>query len=140
MAFKALLTIDDLGEDFEEMNVHHCEYEFSRKIDIKTGHILSGPQAGLVHLTVESTRNTSILDWLLRAERKDGTVLFKADTTRGPMNSKKLTFTKAVCVDYREVFEANTGDAMRCFFSIWCQEITVGDSGHTVVWMDESSS
>ena len=116
MAFKALLTIDDLGEDFEEMNVHHCEYEFSRKIDIKTGHILSGPQAGLVHLTVESTRNTSILDWLLRAERKDGTVLFKADTTRGPMNSKKLTFTKAVCVDYREVFEANTGDAMRCFF------------------------
>lgn len=139
MAFKALLTIDDF-EDFEEVNVLHCDFEFSRKIDIKTGHILSQPQAGLVHLTVESTRNTSLLDWLLRAERHDGTVLFKAEATRGPMNSKRLTFSKAVCVDYREVFEANTGDAMRCFFSIWCQQITVGDSEHAAIWMDESGS
>lgn len=137
MAYKALMTIDEFGEDFEEVDVHHCEFEFSRKIDLKTGHILSNTaQIGLIHLTIESTKNTSILDWLIRAERKDGTIIFKADTSRGPMNSKKLTFTKALCVDYREVFESATGNAMRCSFSLWCQEITVGGSSLAVGWMD----
>lgn len=139
MAYSALMTIDDLGADFEEVNVHHCEFEFSRKIDIKTGHVLSSAQAGLIHITIESTKNTTILDWLINAQRKEGTIVFKADTSQGPMNSKKLTFTNALCVDYKEVFEAMTGNAMSCYFSIWCPEITVGDSEYTVEWMKDEN-
>ena len=138
MAFTALLTIDDLGEDYEDVQVHHCEFEFTTRIDVKTGHVLSKPQAGLIHIMIDATRSAALLDWLLRNELKDGKVVFKGDTVQGSMNSKKLIFKKARCVDYREVFESLTGKAMRCHFSIWCQEIAVGDSEiYTVVWNDE---
>ncbi|MRI00655.1 hypothetical protein GH721_08970 [Kriegella sp. EG-1] len=139
MAYKALLTIDDLDTDYDGIHVHYCEFEFSRRIDIKTGHVLSNVQAGLIHITIDSTKNASLLDWLLRGEQKDGTIIFKTDSADGSMvTSKKLIFAYGKCVDYREVFESSTGNAMRCHFSIWCEEIRVGDSvPYKVIWNDE---
>ncbi|WP_019668314.1 type VI secretion system tube protein TssD [Eudoraea adriatica] len=134
MAYSALLTIEDLGESYYDVKVYHCTFEFTQKIDIQTGHTLSNVQAGLIQIVVESEKTTSLLDWMIKREKKDGFIQFKAATGKGTENSKKLTFYKAKCVDYRETFEAMTGNAMLCHFSIWCQKIEVGNSTYEVSW------
>ena len=134
MAYSALLTIDDLGEQYEDVPVFNCAFEFTRKIDLRTGHLLSNVQAGLIQLAVDSTKTTSILDWMLKSELKDGFVQFEGDTAEASMNSKKIAFYNAKCVDYREIFENMTGSAMRCHFSIWCEKIEVGNSSYEVMW------
>ena len=138
MAYSAKLTIDDLGEEYEDIPVFQCEFEFNRKVDISTGHLLSKVQAGLIKFVVDSTKTTSILDWLLLSEQKDGKVIFKGDTMEGKMaTNKKIIFTKARCVGYRETYEDMTGNAMRCYFSIWCQTIEVGSSVYEVQWEEK---
>ena len=134
MAYTALLTIDDLGEEYENVPVFHCEFEFNRKIDIQTGHSMSAAQAGLIQLVVDSTKSTLILDWLLRQEEKDGKIVFLGDGQVGSTGSKKIVFEKAKCVNYRETFEATSSDAMRCHFSLWCLCIDVAGSKYEVYW------
>lgn len=134
MAFKALLTIDDLGEEYEDIPVFQCEFEFTRKIDIQTGHSMSATQAGLIQLVIDSTKSTLILDWLLRQEEKDGKIVFLGDPQQGYTGSKKILFEKAKCVNYRETFEATSSNAMRCYFSLWCLGIDVAGSKYEVYW------
>lgn len=137
MAYKALLTIEDLGEEYEDVHVHHCEFEFSQKIDVDTGHIRGHAVGGLIHITIDSTKHTPLLFWLIFHQVKDGSILFEGSSASGPTNLKKLEFQKAKCVEYKEVYDSSTGEAMRCHFSIWCEEISIGGTDYKVKWRDE---
>ena len=134
---EASLNINNEFED-EEVPVFYCEFEFNRKIDIKTGHARSGVHAGLMQVVVEGTKKMLLLlDLMLRSEKFNGKITFKRDTSTG-VSTKTVKFTNAVCVDYRETFDTNLIGGMRLNFSIWFETIDIDNTQYNVKWKAEN--
>ncbi|WP_452219461.1 type VI secretion system tube protein TssD [Lacinutrix salivirga] len=128
MSFKAKLAVSG-----KEYNVLNCSYELHQETDA-TGRPSSITRGGKIVLTVESTADTSLSDWMFNNfERKDGSVTFlKRDTDA---KSKELKFTEAYMVRYSESFDHSGDNPMAETIVISAKSIGIGNGEHINEWV-----
>ncbi len=128
MSFKAKLNVGGT-----EMNVLSCSYDLTQEVDA-TGRPSSVTRGGRIKLTVESTGETDLFEWMCNNfERKDGTITFyKRDTDS---KSKELAFTEGYLVKYEEKFNAVDNMPMAEAFVISARELKMGNGEHVNEWV-----
>ncbi|WP_452224810.1 type VI secretion system tube protein TssD [Lacinutrix chionoecetis] len=128
MAFKAKLKVGG-----KEYNVLGTSYELHQETDA-TGRPSSITRGGKIRLTVESTADTSLSDWMFNNfERRDGSIVFlKRDSDS---TSKELKFTEGYMVKYRENFDATGDNPMAESFVISAKGISIGNGEHVNDWV-----
>ncbi|AXO79599.1 phage tail protein [Olleya aquimaris] len=128
MAFKAKLKVGG-----QEYNVLNSSYELHQETDA-TGRPSSITRGGKIKLTVESTADTSLSDWMFNNfERKDGSIVFlKRDSES---TSKELKFTEGYMVKYLENFDSTGKNPMSESFVISAKGIGIGNGEHTNDWV-----
>lgn len=128
MAFKAMLKVGG-----NEYNVLNCSYAMHQETDV-TGRPSSVTRGGTISITVESTSDTSLSDWMFNNfERKDGSVVFlKRDTDA---TSKELNFKEAYMVQYAENFDSTGSNPMAESFVISAKSIGIGNGEHVNDWV-----
>jgi len=128
MSFKAKLNVGG-----KEMNVLSCSYDLTQEVDA-TGRPSSVTRGGRIKLTVESTGETDLFEWMCNNfERKDGTITFyKRDTDS---KSKELAFTEGYLVKYEEKFNAVDNMPMAEAFVISARELKMGNGEHVNEWV-----
>lgn len=129
MAFKAKLNVGG-----KEYNVLTCNYRMHQETDT-TGRPSSITRGGKIEITVESTSDTTLSDWMFNNfERKDGSIVFlKRDTDA---KSKELKFTEAYMVNYSEAFDHSGENPMAESMVISAKTIGMGNGEHTNEWVD----
>ncbi|GEQ86166.1 hypothetical protein ULMS_16740 [Patiriisocius marinistellae] len=127
MSFLAKIIIED-----DEMNVLFCSYEFSQKVD-HSGRAIEMVRSGLINVMIESTNNTNLTHWMLNPyEFKKGKIVFYK---RDVMSSNKtLIFDDAVCVFYKETFDAENAVPMKTEIQISARVLELNDAKHSEVW------
>jgi type VI secretion system TssD-like protein len=134
MSFLAKLTLED-GEG--DINVIQCSFNFTHPLSdgrFPTGHV----QAGLIHIVVESSKWTGLLDWMVSKHWKDGKIVFVSRTAGDGLTSNKtLSFKRAMCVELRESFDAENNMSMTTHFSILPEIIEIGDVSHEMEWSNK---
>lgn len=128
MSFKAKLKVGG-----NEYNVLSCSYELHQETDA-TGRPSSITRGGKIKLTVESTADTSLSDWMFNNfERRDGSITFlKRDTDA---TAKELKFTEGYMVKYLENFDATGKNPMAESFVISARSIAMGNGEHVNEWV-----
>lgn len=128
MAFKALFKCGG-----NEYNVLNCSYELHQETDA-TGRPSAVTRGGKMCLTIESTSDTAISDWMFNNfERKDGSIVFlKRDTDA---TSKELKFTEGYMVEYSENFDSTGENPMSESFVISAKTIAIGNGEHVNEWV-----
>lgn len=128
MSFKAKLKVGG-----NEYNVLSCSYELHQETDA-TGRPSSITRGGKIKLTVESTADTSLSDWMFNNfERRDGSITFlKRDTDA---TAKELKFTEGYMVKYLENFNATDKNPMAESFVISARSIAMGNGEHVNEWV-----
>ena len=128
MAFKAKLKVAG-----QEYNVLSCSYELYQETD-STGRPSSITRGGKIKLTVESTADVSLSDWMFNNfERRDGGIRFiKRDSDS---TSKELKFTEGYMVKYLENFDATGKNPMSEAFVISAKTIAMGNGEHVNEWV-----
>ncbi|MFD2726299.1 type VI secretion system tube protein TssD [Hyunsoonleella rubra] len=128
MSFKAIFKVGG-----EEYNVLNCSYELFQETDV-TGRPSSVTRGGKISITVESTSDTSLSDWMFNNfERKDGSIVFlKRDTEA---TAKELKFTEAYMIHYQENFDASGANPMSESFVISSKTIGIGNGEHVNEWV-----
>ena len=120
MAFKAKLKVGG-----REYNVLNSSYELHQETDA-TGRPSSITRGGKIKLTVESTADTSLSDWMFNNfERRDGSIVFlKRDSDS---TSKELKFT--------EGYDSTGKNPMSESFVISAKGIGMGNGEHVNDWV-----
>ena len=127
MAFKASLTVD--GKTY---NVLSCHYSFNQNVD-STGRPSSDVRGGSVSVTVESTDDNTIYNWMTDPHGfKDGKITFFKRDQDSKM--KELEFKQAACINYSEAFDANSSSPMSLAFTLSAKEIVLGGDAHKNPW------
>lgn len=128
MAFKAQFKVGG-----KEYNVLDCSYEMFQETDV-TGRPSSITRGGKFKVTVESTSDTSLSDWMFNNfERRDGSIVFfKRDTEA---TSKELKFTEGYMVRYSEHFDSFGENPMTETFVISAKTIAIGNGEHENEWV-----
>jgi hypothetical protein len=128
MSFKAKLEVGG-----KKYNVLHCSYDLNQEVDA-TGRPSSITRGGRIRLTVESTADPFVFEWMVNNfERKDGSITFVKRDTDAKL--KELRFTEAYCVKYEEDFESRDNNPLRETFTLSAKEITVGNGVHSNEWV-----
>jgi len=128
MSFKAKLEVDG-----KEYRVVYCNYSLKQFVD-DTGRPSSTVRAGTIDITVESTDDTTLFEWMCDSYmRKDGKITFNKRDEDAKM--KELEFKEAYMVSYKESFDnAGTG-AMQEKFSLSAHSIKMGNGEHENEWV-----
>ncbi|OAB78744.1 type VI secretion system tube protein TssD [Cochleicola gelatinilyticus] len=128
MSFKSKLKVSG-----KEYNVLSCSYELHQETDA-TGRPSSITRGGKIKITVESTADVSLSDWMFNNfERRDGSIVFlKRDTDA---TSKELKFTEGYMVKYLENFDATGKNPMSESFVISAKSISIGNGEHINDWV-----
>jgi len=127
MSFKATFKVD--GEEYRVLN---CRYSLHQEVD-KTGRPSSTTRSGTVDLTIESTDDTSLFEWMCDSYmRKDGTIVFNKRDEDSKM--KELEITEAYMVSYEEAFDDSGSGAMTESFSLSARGIKMGNGEHENEW------
>ena len=128
MSFKAKLNV--AGKDY---NVLECSYDLKQEVDA-SGRPSSVTRGGKISLTVESTGETTLFEWMCNNfERKDGTVtFFKRDTDA---KLKELKFSEGYLVYYKEQFDAVDNAPMSESFTISARELKSGAGSLKNEWV-----
>ena len=127
MAFKASLTVD--GKTY---NVLSCHYSFNQNVD-STGRPSSDVRGGTVSVTIESTDDKTIYNWMTDPHGfKDGKITFFKRDQDSKM--KELEFKQAACINYSEAFDANSSSPMSLAFTLSAKEIVIGGDSHKNPW------
>lgn len=129
MAFKAKFTID--GKDF---NVLSSNYHLFQETDV-TGRPSSVTRGGKLTVTVESTDDTSLFDWMTNSwDRKSGSIkYFKRDSESAIM--KQVDFDEAYLIGFEESFSHNTEMPMVLTITISALKMTIGNASHENEWV-----
>ena len=127
MSFKAKLAVNG-----KEYNVLSTSYDLFQETDA-TGRPSSVTRGGRVKLTVESTDDTSLAEWMFNNfERRDGSVKFlKRDNEA---TSKELKFTEGYLVKYVEDFDHKGENPMTESITISARAISMGTGEHVNDW------
>jgi hypothetical protein len=127
MSFLAKLEVDG-----ETLNVLHCGFRFTQKTD-STGKPTAIPQGGAINLTVESTGNTHLFDWMVSPiQTKNGTItFFRRDSSS---RLKTLDFKDAHCVEYNETYQHSGDFPMQIEIKISAMELKLNDTEFKNNW------
>ena len=128
MSFKAKLMVGG-----KEYNILSSTYQLHQETDA-TGRPSSVTRGGKIKITVESTQDTSLSDWMFNSfERRDGSIAyFKRDTDA---KAKELKFTEAYMVKFNEYFNAKGRNPMKEVFVISAKTIEMGSGMHENEWV-----
>ncbi len=129
MSFKATLNVG--GKEF---NILNCQYDLHQETD-PTGRPSSVTRGGKIHVTVESTKETTLSDWMFNNfERKDGSIqFFKRDNDS---KAKELKFTEGYLVKYLENFDSTGKNPMTESIVISARTIGIGNGEHENKWAE----
>lgn len=128
MSFKAKLEVDG-----KEYRVVYCDYSLKQFID-DTGRPSSTVRAGTLNITVESTDDTTLFEWMCDSYmRKDGKITFNKRDEDAKM--KELEFKEAYMVSYQELFDNVGPGAMLEKFSLSAHSIKMGNGEHENEWV-----
>ncbi len=117
----------------KEMNVLACDYDLHQEVDA-TGRPSSITRGGKINLTVESTGENDIFEWMCNNfERKDGSIVFTKRDSDATM--KELKFKEGYLIGYDEKFTSADTNPMIISFTISAKEITMGNGTHTNEWV-----
>lgn len=127
MSFKAKLQVE--GKNY---NVLQVQYGLNQLTDV-TGRPSAITRGGLIALTVESTADSFLFEWMSNNfERKNGSLVFvkrDADATL-----KELKFEEAYIVRYGESFDAIGKYALLESITISAKNIKMGYGEHLNDW------
>lgn len=128
MSFKAKLNVGG-----KEYNVLTCNYKLHQETDA-TGRPSSITRGGQIRISVESTSDTTLSDWMFNNfERKDGSItFFKRDTDA---KAKELKFKEAYMIDYSEAFDHKGENPMDETIVISAKSIGIGNGEHINEWV-----
>lgn len=128
MAFKTRLTIGA-----KEFDVLQCSFSLNRDVDAK-GRPSSGVYGGTVHIEIESTEDTSIIEYMVNNPYKaiSGNVVFKKGEEDGKM--KVLSFEDGYIIQYTEGLNVNDQIPMTLSFVISARSLKLGNAEHTNDW------
>jgi hypothetical protein len=88
----------------KEYKILELDYDISRKVDIN-GKPSNQSTGFYINLSIESDSDTSLFDWAIGNETKDGTITFyKPD---GMSKFLDIKFKKAYCIAYHEKFRSS---------------------------------
>lgn len=128
MSFKAKLEV--VGKNYNILNVN---YSLAQETD-PTGRPSSQTRGGRIEITVESTGETDIFEWMTNSfERKDGKVIFMKRDTNAKL--KELNFQEGYVVKYRENFDSIGRNPLTETFTISARSIKVGTGEHINEWV-----
>lgn len=128
MSFKAKLKVAG-----KEVNVLACTYALKQETDT-TGRPSSITRGGKIQLTIESTGDTTFLEWMTNNfERKDGSVVFIKRDDNATL--KELKFGEAYLVEYRENFENSDSSPLTESFTLSAKTIELGSGKHENEWV-----
>jgi len=125
MALDAWLSFTtSSGSASQSMKILECDFEFSQEID-ETGKPSAKPRGGLIHITIESTDNAAIAEWMFsKMDFKNGKIEFSLRSNK----KKVLTFENAACIAYHESFNAVNNLPMLLRFTISANTIQLGQA------------
>ncbi|PTS94628.1 type VI secretion system needle protein Hcp [Pedobacter sp. HMWF019] len=128
MAFKTRVTLGS-----KEYDVLQCSYSLNRDVDAK-GRPSSGVYGGTIHLEVESTEDTSVIESMVNNQYKAfaGTIVFKKGEEDAKM--KELHFEDAYIIQYNEGIAVNDNTPMTLSFVISARKLKIGNAEHTNDW------
>ena len=83
---------------------------------------------GRVHLVIESTEDTTVIESMLNGQFKpvEGKIVFKKTDEDAKM--KEVTFKNAYVVNYKETLDVTNDVPMRIDVTFSAEEISVGDA------------
>ena len=110
-----------------EYDVLYSNFEFSRNTDSK-GKPSSNVLGGRVHLVIESTEDTTVIESMLNGQFKpvEGKIVFKKTDEDAKM--KEVTLKNAYVVNYKETLDVTNDVPMRIDVTFSAEEISVGDA------------
>lgn len=127
MSFIAKLTLE--GQD---ANVLNCRFRFSQETDA-TSRPSSIPHGGLIDVTIESTGNTDLFDWMISpTQTKSGLITFYRRDTMSKL--KTLKFNDAHCINYVEEYNHNGEFPMQITLQLSAKELKLNDSTFKKNW------
>jgi len=129
MAFEARLDLDSLSD----IRVISFSYSLSRDVD-HTGRPSGGIRGGTIDLTIESTKDTTLFEWITDPTvRKSGTIKIMDEANPGA-SMKDLEFEDAYITNYNETFSWHGGENMVESFSLSAKKIIIGGGEHENEW------
>jgi hypothetical protein len=127
MSFKAEFEVAG-----KKMVVKNCTYDLTQETDA-TGRPSAITRGGRIRLTVESTGDTDLFEWMVNNfERKDGSVVFYKRDSDAKL--KELKFKEGYLVKFEETFDADNKDPMNISFTISARSLELGNAVHTNEW------
>jgi hypothetical protein len=127
MSFLAKLELDG-----ETLNVLEFHCSIGQETD-KSGKPSADPTGGTIRLVVESTKSTTIFDWMIsHSQTKNGKLTFYRRDAISKM--RELEFNEGYCIKYDEFFLADSNEPMRIEFYISAKEIIMNGSKLSRNW------
>lgn len=127
MSFLATLEMDG-----ETLNVLEFQCSIGQETD-KSGKPSADPNGGVLKLVVESTKSTTIFDWMIsHSQTKNGKITFYRRDAISKM--RELEFNEGYCINYNESFSADSNEPMHIQFLISAKEIIMNGSKLTRNW------
>ncbi|GAA0543375.1 type VI secretion system tube protein TssD [Chitinophaga japonensis] len=128
MSFKSELEV--AGKKYV---VKNCSYDLTQEVDA-TGRPSSVTRGGRIRLTVESTGETDLFEWMVNNfERKDGSITFYKRDSDSKL--KTVNFKEGYLVKFEESFHADNPDPMTITFTISAREVSSGSGTHINQWV-----
>ncbi len=128
MAFKATLQLGS-----KEYDVLQCSFSLNRDVDAK-GRPSSGVYGGTIHVEVESTEDTSVIESMVNSQFKpfSGKVVIKKTDEDAKM--KELFFSNGYIIQYNEGINVVGNHPMTLSFVISAQSLKLGNAEHVNDW------
>lgn len=106
------------GSD-KEWKIYSFDYGFTQYTD-DTGKVTGNPTGGTINLSVESSSDTTLINWMLDPKAK------KSGKIEVGNKDKVIEFKDAVCIQFHESFNYQGGSSpMTISFTISAVEITI---------------
>ncbi|PUZ25421.1 type VI secretion system needle protein Hcp [Chitinophaga parva] len=128
MAFKARITLGS-----KEYDVLQASFSLNRDVDAK-GRPSSGVYGGTIHVEVESTEDTSVIESMVNSQFKpfSGKITFKKSEEDAKM--KELTFSDSYIIQYNEGINIVGKNPMTLSFVISARSLKLGNAEHVNDW------
>jgi hypothetical protein len=128
MSFKVVLKVNG-----KELNVVQHNYGLHQETDA-TGRPSAITRGGKITLTVESTGDTGLFEWMCNNfERKDGSIVYIKRDSNATL--KELSFKEAYMVDYKEDFDSVNSKPVTETFTISAKSLKMGSGEHVNEWV-----
>lgn len=132
MAFNAKIQLGS-----KEYDVLQCSFSLNRDVDAK-GRPSSGVYGGTIHVEVESTEDTSVIESMVNNQYKpfSGKIIIKKTDEDAKM--KELTFSDSYIIQYNEGINTQGKHPMTLSFVISARTLKLGAAEHVNDWPGKS--